>query len=58
MKVTAPVNPIAGAAESVTVPEPPGAIEIVVALSERASGLVKLSVNGALVDPPKFPVAL
>ncbi len=56
--MTAPANPIAGAAETVTVPEAPGEIDIAFALNESVSGFVTLSINAALVDPPKFPEAL
>jgi hypothetical protein len=57
-KVTAPANPIAGTAETVTVPEAPGAIDIALGLKDSVSGFVKLSINAPLVDPPKFPAAL
>ena len=56
--MTAPANPVAGAAETVTVPEAPGAIDIAVELNESVSGFVKVRVNAPLVDPLKFPLAL
>ncbi len=57
-KVIAPLNPTAGAAETVSLPEAPGAMETLLALKVRASGFVKLRVTTALVDPAKLPVAL
>ena len=54
----APLNPTAGAAETVSLPEAPGAMETLLALRVRASGLVKLRESAALVDPAKLPVAL
>jgi hypothetical protein len=56
--VIAPVKPIAGAAETVTFPEAPGAIDTASALRVRVSGFVTPSIRAALVDPPKFPLAL
>ena len=55
--VIAPVKPIAGAAETVTVPEAPGAMDTAYALSVSVNGFVTLSIRAALVDPAKFPVA-
>jgi hypothetical protein len=56
--VIGPVKPIAGAAETVTLPEAPGAIDTASVLSVSVSGFVTPSIRAALVDPPKFPVAL
>ena len=43
---------MAGEAVTVTVPEPPGAIEIALGFSASVTGLVTLSISPALADPP------
>jgi len=50
--VIGPVNPIAGDAVTVTIPEPPGAMEMVLGFSVSVTGLVTPSISGTLVDPP------
>ena len=57
-KSTGPANPAAGEAVTVTVPDAPGAIETEKGLNVSATGLTKLNISAALVDAPKFPVAL